>query len=229
MAKWADEKTEPTDKLTLHSGSIASEESRTCLGRLPSALQHSILLILKSHPPPPQTAQNSLGQPPEASKRRSGRGWRQLTLSRRPRRRFLYSSTTSRPRRRRCPRSRGRRLGAKSRKIGNLSRASRPHPPAGPCAAQPLVPSAQRSQAPGKLGPGGRGSELRHYEDGHFEHAAGAVPAAGDVVEVEPPRALAVGLAPPAFQELLTLSVSTSGGSTRSSASHRTSTACVLV
>ena len=90
--------------------------------------------------------------------------------------------------------------------------------------------SAQRSQVPGELGPGGQGSELRHYKDGHFEHAAGAVPpAAGDVVEVEPPRALAVGLAPPAFQELLTLSVSTSGGSTRSSASHRTSTACVLV
>ena len=37
------------------------------------------------------------------------------------------------------------------------------------------MPSAQRSQAPGELGPGGRGSELRHYEDGHFEHAAGAV------------------------------------------------------
>ena len=77
-----------------------------------------------------------------------------------------------------------------------------PQLPAGPCAAQPLVPSAQRSQVPGELGPGGRGSELRHYEDGHFEHAAGAVPpAAGDVVEVEPPRALAVGLAPLAFQQ----------------------------
>ena len=147
------------------------------------------------HPRPPNTASVRLGQPPEASKRRSGRGWRQLTLSRRPRRRFLYSSTASRLRRRRCPRSRSRRLGAKSRKNGNLSRASRPHPPAGPCAAQPLVPSAQRSQVPGELGPGGRGSELRHYEDGHFEHAAGAVPpAAGDVVEVEPPRALAVDL-----------------------------------
>ena len=171
-----------------------------------------------------------LGQPPEASKRRSGRGWRQLTLSRRPRRRFLYSSTASRPRRRRCPRSRSRCLGAKRCKNGNLSRASRPHPPAGPCAAQPVVLSAQRSQVPGELGPGGQGSELRHYKDGHFEHAAGAVPpAAGDVVEVEPPRALTVGLAPPVFQELLTLSVSTSGGSTRSSASHRTSTACVLV
>jgi len=32
LAKWADEKTEPTDKLTLLSGSIASGESRTCLG-----------------------------------------------------------------------------------------------------------------------------------------------------------------------------------------------------
>eukprot|EP00964_Phaeocystis_antarctica_P088986 scaffold56687_cov59-Phaeocystis_antarctica.AAC.1 len=32
LAKWADEKTEPTHKLTLLSGSIASGESRTCLG-----------------------------------------------------------------------------------------------------------------------------------------------------------------------------------------------------
>ena len=32
LGKWADEKTEPTDKLTLLSGSIASGESRTCLG-----------------------------------------------------------------------------------------------------------------------------------------------------------------------------------------------------
>ena len=46
MGKWGRGKTEPTDKLTLLSGSIASGESRTGLGWLPSALQHSILLIL---------------------------------------------------------------------------------------------------------------------------------------------------------------------------------------
>ena len=153
LGKWAHGKTEPTDKLTLLSGSIASGESRTGLGWLPSALQHSILLIL--NPALPSGPQDSPEQPPEALKRRNGRGSRQLTLSRRPRRRCLRSSTTSRPRRRRCPRSRSRRLGAKSCKNGNLSRASRPHPPAGPCAAQPLVPSAQRSQASGEVGPKG--------------------------------------------------------------------------
>ena len=61
------------------------------------------------------------------------------------------------------------------------------------CAAQP---------GPWRVRPRRQGSELRHYEDGHFEHAAGAVPpGAGEVVEVEPPRALAVGLAPLAFQQ----------------------------
>ena len=87
MGKWARGKTEPTDKLTLLSGSIASGESRTRLGWLPSALQHSILLIL--NPTLPSGPQDSPGQPPEASKRRSGRRSRQLTLSRRPGRRFL--------------------------------------------------------------------------------------------------------------------------------------------
>ena len=87
LGKWARGKTEPTDKLTLLSGSIASGESRTRLGWLPSALQHSILLIL--NPTLPSGPQDSPGQPPEASKRRSGRRSRQLTLSRRPGRRFL--------------------------------------------------------------------------------------------------------------------------------------------
>ena len=71
MGKWARGKTEPTAKLTLLSGSIASGESRTRLGWLPSALQHSILLIL--NPTLPSGPQDSPGQPPEASKRRSGR------------------------------------------------------------------------------------------------------------------------------------------------------------
>ena len=87
MGKWARGKTEPTDKLTLLSGSIASGESRTRLGWLPSALQHSILLIL--NPTLPSGPQDSPGQPPEASKRRSGRRSRQQTHSRRPGRRFL--------------------------------------------------------------------------------------------------------------------------------------------
>ena len=103
LGKWAHEKTDPTDKLTLLSGSIASGESRTRLGWLPSALQHSILLIL--NPALPSGPQDSPGEPPDALKRRSGRGSRQLILSRRPRRRCLRSSTKSRPRRCRCPRS----------------------------------------------------------------------------------------------------------------------------
>ena len=70
---------------TLLSGSIASGESRTGLRWLPSALQHSILLIL--NPTLPSGPQDSPGQPPEASKRRSGRRSRQLTLSRRHARR----------------------------------------------------------------------------------------------------------------------------------------------
>jgi len=67
LGKWSDEKTEPTDKLTLLSGSIASGESRTRLRWLPSALQHSILLIL--NPALPRGPQDSPEQPPEASKR----------------------------------------------------------------------------------------------------------------------------------------------------------------
>ena len=81
MEKWAHEKIEPTDKLTLLSGSIASGESRTRLGWLPSALQHSILLIL--NPALPSGPQDSPEQPPEASKRRSGRG-REAARRRRP-------------------------------------------------------------------------------------------------------------------------------------------------
>ena len=81
MGKWADEKTEPTDRPTLLSGSIASGESRTRLRWLPSALQHSILLIL--NPALPSGPQDSPEQPPEASKRRSGRG-REAARRRRP-------------------------------------------------------------------------------------------------------------------------------------------------
>ena len=87
LGKWARGKTEPTDKLTLLSGSIASGESRTRLGWLPSALQHSMSLIL--NPTLPSGPQDSSEQPPEASKWRSGRRSRQLTLSRRPGRCFL--------------------------------------------------------------------------------------------------------------------------------------------
>ena len=94
MGKWARGKTEPTDKPTLLSGNIASGDSRTGLRWLPSALQHSILLIL--NPTLPSGPQDSSEQPSEASKRRSGRGSRQLTLSGRPRRRCLRSYTASR-------------------------------------------------------------------------------------------------------------------------------------
>jgi len=48
-------------------------------------ITHSILLIL--NPTLPSGPQDSPGQPPEASKRRSGRRSRQLTLSRRHARR----------------------------------------------------------------------------------------------------------------------------------------------
>ena len=93
LGKWARGKTEPTDKLTLLSGSIASGESRTGLGWLPSALQHSILLIID--PALPSGPQYNPGQHPEALKRRSGRGSRQLILSRRPCRRFLADTRVS--------------------------------------------------------------------------------------------------------------------------------------
>ena len=93
LGKWARGKTEPTDKPTLLSGNIASGESRTGLRWLPSALQHSILLIL--NPTLPSGPQDSSEQPSEASKRRSGRGSRQLTLSRRPGRRFLADTRVS--------------------------------------------------------------------------------------------------------------------------------------
>ena len=93
LGKWAGEETEPTDKLTLLSDSIASGESRTGLGWLPSALQHSILLIID--PALPSGPQYNPGQHPEALKRRSGRGSRQLILSRRPCRRFLADTRVS--------------------------------------------------------------------------------------------------------------------------------------
>ena len=62
MGKWAHEKTEPTDKLTLLSGSIASGESRTRFGWLRSRLQHSILLII--NPALPSGPQDSPGDAP---------------------------------------------------------------------------------------------------------------------------------------------------------------------
>ena len=154
-------KTEPTDKLTLLSGSIASGEFRKHRSRMapqdPSALQtlDSINPALPSGPQArqPRTAPRGL----EAAQRGSGRGSRQLMLScsRRPRRRCLRSFTTSRPPQRRCPLALAESAPAWEPKVAKLE-IKRPALKATASRwAQPLVPSAQRSQAPGELGPGG--------------------------------------------------------------------------
>jgi len=92
LGKWARGKTEPTDKLTLLSGSIASGESRTRLGWLPSALQHSILLILNPTlpsgpqvPRQPRTAPRGLKaaqRPPLASANAQSSSWPSLPKAR---------------------------------------------------------------------------------------------------------------------------------------------------
>ena len=105
-----------------------------------------------------------------------------------------------------------------------------PQLPAGPCAAQPLVPSAQRSQAPGELGPGGKVASCGTTETGTLDtlpvrcrlpremwsRSSRHAPSPWDLLHL-------------LFSSLKALSVSASGGSTRSLASHRTSTACVVV
>ena len=114
LGNWADEKTEPTDKLTLLSGSIASGESRTRFGWLRSALQHSILLII--NPALPSGPQDSPGDAP-----------RGLEAAQRPQLASanshpppLPSLPASRPRRRRCSPLFRSRLGTKNGQIGDV-------------------------------------------------------------------------------------------------------------